>query len=339
MEMDLTPLTDAVMATSDRVISDRRQLHTRPELSFEEYNTTGLIQDVMAEIGAAEVRCPTPTGGVFVIEGARPGRTVVLRADIDALPVHEAVDVPFRSGIDGCMHACGHDAHTAMLLGVARVMSAAAATLPGRYVFVFQPGEERFSGARAMLDGGLLDVAPADVALACHVSSVMPAGVVAVRGGLMFSDGQWFRLTLRGAGGHGALAGVQGNPLAVAARLSLELPAIVDGLATEGTACACSAGMLHSGTAPNIIASEATAEGTLRTFTDQQKAEALGRLDALVTRLAVEHEVGFEVEFPVHAPAVFNDDHATLTLWKPPALCLALTGSISLPGPTPRVTT
>jgi amidohydrolase len=314
MDVDLSPLSAAVVATSEQVISDRRLLHTRPELSFEEYATTGLIQDAMSEIGAEEVRCPTPTGGVFVIEGAHPGRTVLLRADIDALPVHEDVEVPFRSGIDGCMHACGHDAHTAMLLGAARAMSAAARSLPGRYFFVFQPGEERFSGARAMLDGGLLDVAPADVALACHVTSVMPAGVVAVRGGLMFSDGQWFRLTLRGAGGHGAMPGVRGNPLAVAARLILDLPTVVDGLITEGTACACSAGMLHSGTAPNIIASEATVEGTLRTFTDQQKVEALERLDALVTRLAVEHDVDFAVEFPVHAPAVFNDEHATLTL-------------------------
>ena len=314
MEGELTPLTEAVMAASEQVISDRRLLHTRPELSFEEYNTTGLIRDVMGQIGAEEVRCPTPTGGVFVIEGARPGRSVLLRADIDALPVHEAVDVPFRSGVDGCMHACGHDAHTAMLLGAARAMSAAAGSLPGQYVFVFQPGEERFSGARAMLDGGLLDVAPADVALGCHVMSVVPAGVVTVRGGLMYSDGQWFHLTLRGAGGHGALTGVRGNPLAVAARLILELPTVVEGLATDGTACACSAGMLHSGTAPNIIASEATVEGTLRTFTDQQKVEALGRLDALVTRLAVEHDVVFEVEFPLHAPAVFNDEHATLML-------------------------
>jgi amidohydrolase len=314
MDVDLTPLTEVVMTNAQQVISDRRLLHMRPELSFEEYDTTGLIREVMGELGAEDVCCPTPTGGVFVIEGAHPGRAVLLRADIDALPVHEAVDVPFRSSIDGCMHACGHDAHTAMLLGVARAMSAAARSLPGRYVFVFQPGEERFSGARAMLDGGLLDVAPADVALACHVISLMPAGVVAVRGGLMFSDGKWFRLTLRGAGGHGALAGVRGNPLAAAARLILELPSVVEGLATEGTACACSAGMLYSGTAPNIIASEATVEGTLRTFTDQQKAEALERLDGLVTRLAVEHDVGFEVEFPVHAPAVFNDEHATLTL-------------------------
>ena len=152
MEGELTPLTEAVMAASEQVISDRRLLHTRPELSFQEYKTTDFIRDGMRQIGAEEMRCPTPTGGVFVIEGARPGRNVLLRADIDALPVHEAVDVPFRSGIDGCMHACGHDAHTAMLLGAARAMSAAAASLPGRYVFVFQPGEERFSGARAMLD-------------------------------------------------------------------------------------------------------------------------------------------------------------------------------------------
>ena len=137
-----------------RIVEIRRALHARPELSFEEHATTALVRDHLRTLGATELSCPTRTGAVFAVDGGRPGRAVLLRADLDALPVHESVELPFRSKVAGVMHACGHDAHTAIVLGVAEILAARSNELPGRYVFLFQPAEERISGARAMIEGG-----------------------------------------------------------------------------------------------------------------------------------------------------------------------------------------
>src|SRR5262249_60159682 len=161
-------------------------------------------------LGATELACPTRTGAVFAVDGGRPGRTVLLRADIDALPVHESAELPFRSKVAGLMHACGHDAHTSMLLGVAEIRAARTNGIPGRYVFLFQPAEERISGARAMIEGGLLESVRADRLIGCHVLSVLPAGTIFLRPGIALADGQGLRFELRGSGGHGAFPGRPG---------------------------------------------------------------------------------------------------------------------------------
>ncbi len=304
-------VADLVDEAFPEIVETRRHLHARPELSFEEHETTALIRERMRALGADERRCPTLTGGVYVVDGGAPGRTVLLRADIDALPIDEAVEHPWRSEVGGRMHACGHDAHAAMLLGAARVIAARADRLPGRYAFVFQPGEERLAGARAMLEGGLLDtVQPARV-VGCHVSSMLPAGLVMLRAGVAMSDGQGLRFTLRGPGGHGAGPDAPGNVIVALAALVRALPDVVAGMEHEGTPAACSAGMVHAGTASNVLPSTAVIEGTLRTFTPAQKSEALERLAAICRALGDRHGVGVETSYTAHAPAVVNDAGAT----------------------------
>jgi len=302
---------DLVDQAFPEIVATRRRLHARPELSFEEHETSALIRERMRALGAEERRCPTPTGGVYVIDAGAPGRTVLLRADIDALPVDEAVDHPWRSEVGGRMHACGHDAHAAMLLGAARVIAARAERLPGRYAFVFQPGEERLAGARAMLEGGLLDVVAPARLIGCHVASVLPAGLVMLRAGVAMSDGQGLRFALHGPGGHGARPDAAGNVIVALAALVRALPDVVSGMEHEGAAAACSAGMVQAGTAANVLPSTAVIEGTLRTFTPAQKAEALERLAAICRRLGDEHGVTVETSYTAHAPAVVNDAEAT----------------------------
>jgi amidohydrolase len=304
-------LAALVRAGTDRMVDVRRDLHRHPELGFAETRTTARIAEVANGLGLGPLPCPTDTGSVWSLAGGRPGATVLLRADIDALPIDETTDVGFASEVDGCMHACGHDAHVAQLLGAAAALSRRAEDLPGRYVFLFQPAEEIVGGATAMLEGGVLDGLDPVAVVGCHVASVIPTGLVGVRRGIVMSDARSLRIDVHGIGGHGAAYTDGADPLAAAARLALRLGDLVEGLELEGTPCACSAGMLRAGTAPNVIPSHATVSGTLRTFTSAHTATALARLDDLVAELASTTGCTFDVTEQGHTPAVVNDPGVT----------------------------
>ncbi len=306
-----TELRTLVDAEVDRMVDLRRDLHRHPELGFEETRTTVRIAEVASSLGLDPLPCPTSTGSVWSLDGGRPGATVILRADIDALPIEETADVAFASESRGRMHACGHDAHTAQLLGAAAALSRRAGDLPGRYVFLFQPAEEGIGGATAMIEGGVLDGLDASAVVGCHVASVIPTGLVGVRAGITMSDARALRVDVHGIGGHGAAYQDAANPLTAAARLALRLGDVVDGLELEGTHCACTAGVLRAGTAANVIPSHATLSGTLRTFTPAHTGTALARLDALLAELTDETGCTFELSVPGSTPAVTNDPGVT----------------------------
>jgi amidohydrolase len=294
-------------AVYDGMVDLRREVHRRPELAFAEHHTTGLIRDHMRALGIEEPLRVTETGGIFAMEGGRPGRSVVLRADIDALPVHEDAGRPGHSEVDGVMHACGHDVHVAALLGAATVLAAQREEMPGRVVFVFQPGEEALCGAKAMVDGGALSVMEGSRLVGFHVTSQIPTGLVAVRAGVTMSEAHSVRITLAGPGGHGAMPTGQGDVIRATAELVSRLGDVVEGLAFEGADCVCSAGTLSAGTAVNVVPTSAKVTGTLRTFTSEQRAEAIARLRALCASVADSQGVQATVDLPEHTPAVVND--------------------------------
>lgn len=278
------------------MVDVRRDLHRHPELAFAETGTTALVRDRLAALGLELRACPTPTGAVAVLDGGRPGRTVLVRADIDALPVTEATGLPYASTTDGLMHACGHDAHTAILLGVASALSRCAEDLPGRYLLVFQPAEELVSGAKAMVGGGLLDDITADAAIGVHVASMIPTGVVATRPGVAMAGATGLRLVVSGAGGHGALDPRRGNVVLAAAHLAGRLHTVVDELGTDGTQCVCSPGVIAGGTASNVVPTRAEVGATLRTFDEGQREQAGRRLEELAADVAGELAVEVAVE-------------------------------------------
>ncbi len=228
----------------DQMVDVRRAVHRRPELAFAEHDTTALIRAHMAALGITESLRVTDTGGIFAFEGGRPGRTVVLRADIDALPVQEDPSRAGHSEIEGLMHACGHDLHVGSLLGAASVLASRQEDLPGRYVFLFQPGEEALCGAKAMVEGGALSVMEGARLIGFHVTSVIPTGIVALRAGITMSEAHALRITLRGPGGHGAVPSATGDVIRATAELVGRLRTVVEGLAFEGSDCVCSAGTL-----------------------------------------------------------------------------------------------
>jgi amidohydrolase len=231
----------------------------------------------------------------------------MVRADIDGLPVVEEGHLSYASRNEGIMHACGHDVHTAGLLGVAQLLARRRDDLAGEFTLLFQPAEEVIGGAKAMIAGGVLDDNPVDFVIGAHVTSLAAVGVVATRAGIMMSDGQTLSVHVIGRGGHGAMSTIEGNVVLAISHLAPRLTSVVEGLSFEGTDCACSAGVLNAGTANNVVPRHALLRGTLRTFTSDQKVEALSRLRALLAEVDAIFSVRCELELNDGTPAVKNN--------------------------------
>ena len=298
-------------AVFDDMVDRRHLLHRRPELAFAEHDSTALIRDHMASLGIDEARRVTETGGIFAMEGGRPGNSVVLRGDIDGLPVQEDEARAVHSEVEGVMHACGHDVHVASLLGAASLLAARREDLPGRYIFLFQPAEEALCGAKAMLEGGALTTMEGSRLVGFHVTSQAPSGFVGVRAGTAMSEANSLRITLTGPGGHGAMPSAQGDVIRATAELVSRLGEVVIGLQYEGADCVCSAGTIHAGTAVNVVPTSARVTGTLRTYTESQHEEALIRLQDLCDGVGDDQGVHVELEVPEHTRAVVNDAETT----------------------------
>jgi amidohydrolase len=298
----------------DEVVDTRRQLHSRPEVGFEEHETTRLIRERLAAVGAQVADCPTPTGAVAVLEGGRPGRTIMLRADIDALPIVEESALPFASRVEGRMHACGHDGHTAILLGVARALAERAEELPGRYVFLFQPAEEIISGAREMIARGVLEQHPADACVGLHLGSFMESGTVLTRPGLLWAGCDAFEMTITGPGGHGGMMGREGNVVSAQAFLLERLHTIVEGLIADDAQCHTTVGQVTTDGFFNIVPRRAVLRGTVRTFTPELRAEALDRLRGLMLETDTEFSVSSNLEIVYETVPLLNEPNVTETV-------------------------
>jgi amidohydrolase len=306
-----SPDATAIDAVFDDMVDHRRAIHRRPELSFAEHATTALIRGHMAALDIGEADRVTETGGIFVMDGGRAGRSVVMRADIDALPILESTAKPYPSEVDGTMHACGHDVHVAALLGVASALTTRREDLTGRFIFLFQPAEEALCGAKSMIDAGALDFMKDARLVGFHVTSQAPTGLVALREGIAMSEAHSLRITLTGPGGHGAMPIDKGDVIRATAALVSRLSTVADGLAYQGANCVCSAGMLSAGTAVNVVPTSAEVSGTVRTFTGEQRVEIFARLDALCAAIGDAHGVEVRLEVPESTPAVVNDGAVT----------------------------
>ncbi len=302
-----------LQSATDDMIDLRRDFHQHPELSFQESRTTNVVTDRLRTLGWTIERCPTATGAVATLDTGRPGRFVMVRADIDGLPVHEERDLSFKSVNDGVMHACGHDVHTAALLGVADLLAQRREQLSGRFVALFQPAEESLGGADAMIEGGVLNDHPVDVVIGAHVTSLAPVGLIALRDGVMMSDAVSLAIEITGKGGHGAMASRDGNVVLAVSALAERLGSAVDALSCEGTNCACSAGVIQAGTAPNVVPRVARLRGTLRTFTDEQRTTALSNIERLLGELSREFSVQCTLVLDKSTPRVVNNAEVTAT--------------------------
>jgi amidohydrolase len=298
----------------DEVIDTRRHLHQHPEVSFEEHETSAFIRERLRELGLTLHECPTETGALATLDTGKPGRTVMLRADIDGLPILEDSGVHFASQVEGRMHGCGHDAHAAILLGAARTLAEQAEDLSGSFLFCFQPAEEVVSGARAMIARGLFERHHPDVTLGLHIASFLPSGQVHTRPGLLWAGCDGFEITLSGPGGHGGMIKRVGNVVSAQAFVLERLFSIVEGLEHEGTACHTTVGDVRTDGAWNIVPRSARLRGTVRTFTPELREEALQRLEDLLLETETEFQVRSDLSLAFATLPLFNDPDVTATV-------------------------
>jgi amidohydrolase len=300
--------------TLDEVVDNRRHLHRHPEVSFAEHETSRFVRERLGRLGLDVLECPTETGALALLETGRPGRRVMLRADIDALPILEDSGVDFESTSEGRMHACGHDAHASILLGAARTLVERAEQLTGSYLFCFQPAEEIVSGARAMIARGLFEAHRPDVAIGLHMASWLPSGHVATRPGLLWAGSDAFEISLKGPGGHGGMIKKVGNVVSAQAFLLERLWGVVEGLEYEGTGCHCTVGDVRTDGAWNIVPRLALVRGSVRTFTSELREVALQRLGDLLLEVDTEFQIRSELQLVHGTVPVFNDPNVTRTV-------------------------
>ncbi len=310
----MDPIREAAQALTAETVALRRDFHQHPELAFEEVRTAGIAADYLRALGLPVQTGLGQTGVVAVLAGARPGRTVLARADMDALPVHEEGDTPYRSVIDGKMHACGHDGHTAALLAVAKLLAARREAMAGTVVFIFQPAEEIVGGAEAMLKDGALKGLKPDATIGLHLSSDHPTGTVAVRPGPAMAATDSYRVTVAGKGGHAALPHQAIDPIAISAQLVVGLQQLVARETDPADQAVISITAIHGGTAYNIIPETVELKGTLRTFKAETRSYLQARLSEAVSRLAASFRGQAELNWRSRSPAVVNDPTMTARL-------------------------
>jgi amidohydrolase len=298
----------------DEVVELRRHFHRHPEVSFNEHETSRQLTERLRQLGLEIKPCPTETGVVALLDTGKPGKTVMLRADIDGLPIHEESGVEFSSRKDGRMHACGHDAHMAIMVGVARTLVDRIWDIGGRYLFVFQPAEEIVEGAKAMIAKGLLDNHHPDSVIGLHVTSFMESGTVISRPGLMWAGSDAFEIGFSGPGGHGGMMGRRGNVLAAQAFFVERLHTVVEGLEQDGVQCHTTVGDIRSDGAWNIVPRGVLVKGSLRTFNDSLRGQALDRLNDLLRETDSEFGVDSKLDLVHGTVPLMNEPNVTRTV-------------------------
>ncbi len=298
---------------SARLTAIRRHIHMHPELSFEEFETGAFIERTLAEAGIASTTV-AGTGRVALIHGTKPGSRVVgLRADMDALPIEEAADRPYRSTVSGKMHACGHDVHSTCLLGAAIILQELREHFSGTVKLIFQPGEEKLpGGASLMIAEGVLTAPKVDFMIGQHVMPQLPVGVTGFRPGLYMASTDELYLKVIGKGGHGAMPHFNIDPVTVSAQMIVALQQVVSRAANPAIPSVLSFGKVEAKGATNIIPESVWLEGTFRTMDERWRAEAHERIRNIVDHTA--QAFGARAELEIRKGYPFLQNHEDLTL-------------------------
>lgn len=301
-----TRIRSATAAIEARLVALRRDLHAHPELAFEETRTAGIVAAELSRLGIPHRTGVGRTGVLGIIDGARPGPTLAIRADMDALPIHEATGLDFASTVPGKMHACGHDIHTSTLLGVAEVLSGLSLQLAGRIVLVFQPAEEALGGASAMIVDGAAE--GVDMALGFHNHPDLPVGRFGYCRGATLAAADRFDLVVHGKSGHAAHPEVAIDPIVAAAAFISQAQTVVSREIDPLQPAVVTIGMVHGGTAPNIIPDSVELRGTVRTLDAEVREVAEAALKRLAAGLEASHRVRCELTWRRGVPPLVNDD-------------------------------
>ncbi|HUC59202.1 MAG TPA: M20 family metallopeptidase [Streptosporangiaceae bacterium] len=306
----VTATREEAAALKSEIAELRHSIHAEPEIGLELPKTQHKVVSALAGLPLEISTGQGLSSVTAVLRGGRPGPTVLLRGDMDALPVTERTGVPYESVIPGAMHACGHDLHTSMLVGAAKLLAARQAELPGNVIFMFQPGEESVGGARIMIEEGVLDAAgerPA-AAYALHVASgLLPLGIAASKAGACMAAADKLHVTVRGRGGHGAQPHHAADPIPVACEIVTALQALVTRKFDVFDPVVITVGTFHAGTVDNVIPDEANFVATVRTFSPHARDLVKETSVRLARELAGAHGLTADVEYEDVYPVTIND--------------------------------
>ncbi len=295
----------------EELIATRRDLHRHPEIAFEEVRTSGLVADRLRSIGLTPRTGIGGTGVTALLDGRKPGKRVLLRADMDALPVHELNDVPYRSTVDGKMHACGHDGHTAIALTTARVLKRLEPPEKGSILFLFQPAEEIADGAKKMIAEGVLRDPVVDAAFGLHLWSVLDTGKIGVAPGPFMAAADEFEILVTGKGCHGARPQEGRDPVLAAAHIVTALQQIAARLVDPLDSVVITVGSIHGGDAFNVIPGEVMLKGTARSFSEEVWDELPEQVSRIAEQTAAAFGCNAKATFDRSARPLINDPEMT----------------------------
>lgn len=301
-------LLDEARGHLSAAVALRRHIHRNPELGLELPATQAAVLEALDGLGLEIERGGRISSVVATLVGGRPGPSILLRADMDALPLREDTGLDFSSGVEGKMHACGHDAHTAMLVGAARLLAARRAELPGRVVFMFQPGEEGYHGARIMLEDGLLERRdPPTAAFAIHIVPTLPSGFVTTRAPALLASTDDFVIRIKARGGHASMPHLALDPIPIACAVVQAMQTYVTRRVDAFDPAVVTVGKIEAGTTFNVIPETASLCGTVRTVSERTRAQVTKELPALVEGICAAHGATAEIRMAAGYPVTVND--------------------------------
>lgn len=296
-----------ISGLKDEMVRLRRDFHRHPELGLQEKRTARVIADYLHNLGMEVFEGVGKTGVIGVLNAGSPGKTVMLRADMDALPIQELNDIEYRSVNDGVMHACGHDGHMAILLGAATVLSKMRDKLSGRVKFVFQPAEESLGGAGFMIADGVLDNPKVDAAFGLHLISLLPLGYIGWKSGPIMASMDAFTITIKGKGGHGAIPESGIDAILISASVITALQGLVTKEISPMSPVVINVGTIRGGDAPNVIAETVVLEGTVRTLDTNVQQTIPERMERIISGIAKSMGGSYELDYQSGYPATIND--------------------------------
>lgn len=308
LPVNISRLRPAIRDLQSQLVQWRRGIHQRPELGFQEQLTADFICDRLRSWGIDHQAGIAKTGVVAVVEGDRPGPVLGIRADMDALPIQEQNQVPYRSQHDGIMHACGHDGHVAIALGTAHYLTQHRHSFTGTVKFIFQPAEEGPGGAKPMIEAGVLTQPDVDAIIGLHLWNNLPLGTVGVRSGAMMAASEFFRCTILGKGGHGAIPHQTVDSVVVGAQVVNALQTVVSRNVDPIHSAVVTVGQFQAGTAQNVIAASAQLNGTVRYFDPSYRDFFAQRLDQLIGGICQSHGANYELDYQALYPPLVNDE-------------------------------